>query len=253
MLDWITPDETSSESGTVFDDESGHGLSQETFQPEDIFPQTRTGGRGRRLLCVRSRFTSIGKFECGARFFDEKVNEPVECRLFVENRVLTFQSTRPEENANRKSFNDLKLYFLNLAIPTDFIAIGVVVEVNKFSLILNNFIIDFIQDKGGKVKLLQRHVNPSKLPEGIKFKVVPLSYMTHNYLEAVRMNLMRPTCPSPLTFRNCYFLANDIVRQISHHNFGLFFEISHAQGESFYQNIKVTRNSFNRRRVWKKY
>jgi hypothetical protein len=142
---------------------------------------------------------------------------------------------------------------LNPAIPTDFIAIGVVIEVNKFSLILNNFIIDFIRDKAGRVKLLQRHVNPSKLPEGIKFKVVPLSYMTHNYLEAVRMNLMRPTCPSPLTFRNCYILANDIVRRISHYNFGLFFEISHAQGESFYQNIKVTRNSFNRRRVWKKY
>jgi hypothetical protein len=84
------------------------------------------------------------KQECGSIVFT-KSTEMVECRVFVESRVVTFQSTREDETDN--NFQAFAICYVHerVPFPRDHIVIGCMVHYGYFSLILTSFILDFIE------------------------------------------------------------------------------------------------------------
>jgi hypothetical protein len=240
------------------DTESIHHDEIQTRPPETfvlmnpLLPATRTG-QIRHFKCDRWGNPDVNvMFECGAILFDAVLDAPVGCRVFVDKHVVTFQSIRDGDRDNYKQFSDVKVYVLaKIPYPTDFLAVGVIVRAAQFSLVLNGVVIDFVDRKGGHVKLRQSLVDPKKLPREMKLKVAPLSIAAGHYLRAILSTVMYDS-PKPMTYRNCHILANKIIRDLSMYTLALVVETSYVPGEPFYKTMKVARRD-GEGHLWKKY
>jgi hypothetical protein len=230
--------------------------SSETFtwtnSTNPLLPVKRSGER---RGFVRDRWGNSNAnvmFECGSILFDAYLDEPVDCRVFVDKHLVTFQSVRDGESENYKQFTDVKIYVMKMGrFASDFFAVGAIVKSTQFSLIINGVIIDFVERKGDNVELRQRLVDPKKLPRDLNLKVVPLSPSAGNYLQAIRSAIkdhlnLRP----PLIYSNCYMLANKIIGTLSLYTLTLCVETSSVLSEGFYKTIKVKRIPGD---LWKKY
>jgi hypothetical protein len=210
---------------------------------------TRTGVHRKVVSDFWGNSSVNGTFECGSFLFDTCLEEPVQCRVFVESRKITFQSVREGEDENCKRFLNAKFYVYWEPQWCDYIAMGVILERTKFSLVLNGIIVEFVaKKKGDRVKILQRHIDPSKLPHDLKLKVVPIDFTAINFLEDIR-DSVRHYRPTPLTFRNCHVVAEAIVEGITYGKVTLKVKTLNTSIDGYYSSVKLVRQ---KSKLWKK-
>jgi hypothetical protein len=204
-----------------------------------LFPTTRTG---KWRPVVNDRWIHLSEpdlIECGSRLFDMVLEQPIECRVFLNSRMLTFQSICEGESDNHTRFAVHRLYLLQRPFVEDYIAIGIWSFSGGFSLVMNGFMVDFVETKDDNVDITERHVNPSQLPRDIRFTVLPLKvsydifYEVHHTIRDYRRYM-------PINFTNCHKLADRIVRRVSFSNMMIAVETSNTSSEPYYKRMKLT-------------
>jgi hypothetical protein len=216
-----------------------------------IIPEMRTGKHRPYVIDKWGNASTDVIFECGTRIFDEWLDEPVECRVFVESKVVTFQSIRKGENDNHHDITNVKLYmFREKCYWNEYIAMGVFLTKKGFTLVINGFLINFIETEDYGVDVIEGHVDPKLLPQDLKLKIIPQrAARTIMYWARAAMKRYLPA----VTFPGCYKLANCIVENVSFYLLELKVEKSKVPGEPCYKSIKLSRTESGRDKLWKKF
>jgi hypothetical protein len=217
---------------------SENGESSEAFPDYlQLFPSTRSG---KWRPVVNDRWIHLSEpdlMECGSRLFDMVLEQPIECRVFLNSRMLTFQSICEGEADNHTRFAVHRLYLVREPFVEDYIAIGIWGFSGGFSLVMNGFIVDFVETKDDDVDIIERHVNPSQLPRDIRFTVLPL-IVSYDIFYEVR-HIIRDY-RRYINFTNCHKLADRIVRRVSFSNMMLAVETSNTSSKPYYKSMKLT-------------
>jgi hypothetical protein len=187
------------------------------------FPTTRNG---KYRPCILDKWynTSVDvPVELGSKLFDTVLDQAIECRVFLDSRVVIFQSIRNQEEDYYQRYHVSKLYVLKEPCPSDYLVICVFQTNTGFTLVLNGFLVEFIKTKDRGVDIIEKHICPTTLPQDLQLKVVPLQ-MCDNVLEHVRSTIQGYRKFMALNFRNCHVVAECIARRVTFYNMKLFFE-----------------------------
>jgi hypothetical protein len=143
-----------------------------------------------------------------------------------------------------------KVYVLRAAVEIDYVALGLFYtnteEERSFTLIFNGFMIVFRQTPQGGLAVEMKDIEPEKLPEDVKIKVVPSTYDYH-LPEHVRAKMVSWRLHGK-SFRHCFYYLQLLVQSLSQR----YFSVVLAEGDEKGVNacpLKIKR--VNRMKVMK--